>query len=195
MPRVDAAECRGGYVWDPVVRFAHWLLVAAVTGAWITRHTGGMWHEMLGYAALAIVVVRLMWGFIGSRPARFDDFVRGPRETLDYARQMCRGREKRHPGHNPLGGWMIVALLLTVMTITISGWLYTTDRFWGVAWMETLHGVSTDVLFALIALHVASVLYASFRYRENLVIAMMHGRRQVESHKGQCRQRNKGESA
>lgn len=169
------------YVWDPLVRIGHWLLVASVVAAWFTRHGGGAWHEWIGYAALAIVVVRLVWGFIGSRHARFGNFIVGPRKTLRYAFQMVCGDEPRYLGHNPLGAWMIVALIVTVLVVTGSGWLYTTDRFWGIAWVETLHSNATDVLIVLVMLHVAGVLYPSWRHRENLVAAMLHGRKRAET--------------
>lgn len=174
----------GRRVWDPLVRIGHWLLVASVAAAWFTRHGGGAWHEWIGYAALAIVVLRLLWGFVGSPHARFGDFIVGPRKTLQYARQTLRGREPRHLGHNPLGAWMILALIGSLIVVTASGWLYTTDRFWGIEWVETLHSKTTDVLIGLISLHVAGVLYASWRHRENLIAAMIHGRKRPESQAG-----------
>lgn len=167
-------------VWDALVRVGHWSLVLSVIIAWLTRHGGGRWHEWIGYAALVIVAVRLVWGWTGSPHARFRDFVRSAAVTWQYARQMLAGREPRYLGHNPLGGWMIVALLLTVTLVGVSGWLYTTDRFWGVEWVETVHSKSADVLLILAAVHVAGAVYASFRHRENLVAAMLHGhKRQV----------------
>ena len=169
-------------VWDPLVRMAHWMLVAGVTAAWLTRHARGAWHEVLGYAVLAVVMVRVIWGFVGFRHARFADFVVGPAGTLRYAGQTLRRQEPRYLGHNPLGAWMIIALIATLLVISVSGWLYTTDRFWGVAWVEMVHGTATDVLFVLVVLHVAGVFYASWRHHENLVGAMLHGRkRELES--------------
>jgi cytochrome b len=162
-------------VWDPLVRIGHWALVATVAGAWLTRHGGGALHEWLGYASAAIVVLRIVWGFAGPRRARFADFVRAPRATLAYAQAVLAGREPRYLGHNPLGGWMIVTLLVAVAAIDASGWLYTTDRFWGVEWVETLHATLTNVLLALVAAHVAGVVLASRRHRENLAAAMIHG--------------------
>jgi cytochrome b len=85
---------------------------------------------------------------------------------LCYARQTLRRQERRYLGHNPLGAWMIVALIVTLLVISVSGWLYMTDRFWGVAWVEMIHGKATDVLLVLVALHVSGVLYASWRHRE-----------------------------
>jgi len=164
-------------VWDPLVRLGHWLLVACVAAAWVTRTGGHELHEALGYAALAIVVLRVVWGFTGPHHARFTAFVRPPAATLDYARLMLAAREPRHVGHNPLGGWMIVLLLLVITALGLSGWVYTTDAYWGVKWVADLHEALSDLLLALIALHLAGVALASFRHRENLVAAMLHGRK------------------
>ncbi|MGQ0835410.1 MAG: cytochrome b/b6 domain-containing protein [Gammaproteobacteria bacterium] len=167
-------------VWDPLVRVGHWLLVATVLVAWLTRHAPGASHEWIGYGSLAIVAVRIVWGICGPRHARFAQFVRSPRETLRYFRAILARSEPRYVGHNPLGGWMIVALLLTVALVGLTGWLYTTDRFWGVEWVERLHGMLTDVLIALVTLHVIGVGFSSLRHRENLVAAMVHGRKRAE---------------
>lgn len=169
-------------IWDPLVRVGHWLLVAGVAAAWLTRHAEGRLHEWLGYLPLAVVVVRVGWGFLGSRHARFADFVRPPAATLRYARQAFLRTEPRHLGHNPLGGWMIL-LLLTLTALTAgSGWLYTTDRFWGVAWVDAFHRWSTNLLLGAAAVHVAGVLLASWRHRENLVAAMLHGHKRDLRH-------------
>jgi cytochrome b len=162
-------------VWDPVVRVTHWLLVLAVVTSWLTRHAPGGWHEWLGYGALAIVALRLVWGWAGSDTARFARFVRSPRETLAYARQIASGGAARYLGHNPLGGWMIVALLTVTTLVCASGWLYTTDRFWGIEWVERVHGALTDALIVLVVLHIAGVAFSSWRHRENLIGAMVHG--------------------
>jgi cytochrome b len=166
-------------VWDPLVRVCHWLLVAAVAVAWFTRKGGGLWHEWAGYVSLAIVAVRLIWGCCGTPNALFSNFVRSARVTLGYARAMLVGREARYLGHNPLGAWMIVVLLLDVVLVGTSGWLYTTDRFWGVEWVENLHASLAEILLWLIAAHIAGVVYASLRHRENLIAAMLHGRKRA----------------
>lgn len=167
----------GVKVWDPLVRISHWLLVITVTASWLVRHSPGRWHEWLGYAALGVAVARIAWGCVGTPNARFRDFVRAPGDTASYARAVLAGREPRHVGHNPLGGWMIVALLLDVVLVGFTGWLYTTDRFWGVEWVDVLHGSLADALIVLVALHIAGVVYSSVRHRENLVGAMFHGRK------------------
>jgi len=169
-------------VWDLVVRVLHWSLVASVVGAWITREGDDVLHVRLGYAALAIVVVRVIWGFVGSRYARFDEFVRSPRETTTYLKAVIAHREPRHIGHNPLGALMIVALLAIVAGICVTGWLYTTDAYWGVEWVGKLHEGLTDLLIVLVVLHLAGVVFTSIRQRENLVKAMLTGMKKAPEH-------------
>jgi cytochrome b len=165
----------GVRVWDALVRVGHWTLVIGIAAAWLTRHGGGAWHEWLGYLVLAVVAIRIIWGFTGSRHARFAQFVHPAAATLSYARQVIAGREPRHLGHNPLGGWMIVALLLTTTAVCASGWLYTTDLFWGVEWVEELHEGLTNFLLMLAFVHICGVIFSSVRQRENLVAAMFTG--------------------
>jgi len=154
-------------VWDALVRVAHWTLVACIAAAWFTR---GALHDAVGYTALVVLAVRY---------ARFRQFVAGPAVTLAYARMVAARTEPRYLGHNPLGGWMIVALLATVALTAGSGWLSSTDRFWGVAWLQDAHGALADALLVLIGLHLAGVLYTSLRHRENLVRAMLTGRKRA----------------
>jgi len=164
-------------VWDLAVRLLHWALVLTVAAAWLTRHSPGSWHEWLGYATLAIVAMRTLWGFIASGYARFADFVRPASVTVAYARAVFAKREARFVGHNPLGGWMVIALLALVALVGFTGWLYTTDRFWGVAWVEELHETLSDILFLFVALHILGVVFTSIRHRENLPASMLHGRK------------------
>jgi cytochrome b len=169
-------------VWDPLVRLAHWSLAASVILAFVS-HEGGNplhdWHEILGYIALGIVGIRLAWGFFGPRYARFAQFVRAPREVLEYARRVKAATEPRHLGHNPLGGWMVVILLAAVALASGSGWLYVTDRFWGVEWVGELHDVTGHLLLPLVALHIAGVIFTSRRHRESLVAAMVNGHKRL----------------
>lgn len=164
-------------VWDPVVRIGHWSLVAGVAVAWATGDDAQSVHELAGYLATAVVGARILWGFVGSRHARFSDFVRSPAATLAYARDVLAGRERRHLGHNPAGGVMILALLATVLGLGATGWLATSGALWGSDWLEELHEFLADALLVLIALHIAGVLLASLREGENLVRAMVTGRK------------------
>jgi len=164
-------------VWDPLVRTLHWTLALSVALAWLTKEGGGVWHEWIGYVSLAAVGLRVAWGWSGSRHARFSAFVRSPGETLRYLRRVLARSEPRHLGHNPLGGWMIVALIVNVVLVGASGWLYTTDAYWGVEWVEDLHDALATSLLTLAALHVTGVVLTSVRHRENLAGAMVHGRK------------------
>jgi cytochrome b len=168
-------------VWDPLVRVFHWSLATAVFTAWFTEDGPGWLHDNAGYIALGLVAFRLVWGLVGTRYARFSEFVRSPRATLGYAADLVTGGERHYLGHNPLGGWMIVALLGMVAVTGTTGWLYTTDAFWGVKWMEELHEICANSLIFLVALHVAGVVFTSWRERENLVRAMLTGRKRAES--------------
>jgi len=165
-------------VWDLLVRAGHWTLVISIVGAWLVH---GKWHEWLGYLALAVVTLRMIWGFTGSRYARFTQFMRSPDATLIYGKQILTRNELRHIGHNPLGGWMIVTLLATITGICGTGWLYTTEKFWGVAWVENLHEGLTNFLIVLVIVHVGGVIFSSWRHGENLVAAMIHGRKRAAS--------------
>ncbi len=166
-------------VWDGLVRLLHWLLVLSVALAWISTLGLGLLrtHEPAGWVALAVVVIRLGWGFAGSRHARFASFVRKPQAVRTYARQIRAGKEPRYVGHNPLGGWMVLVLLAVVAALGLTGWLYTTDAFWGMAWLDQLHAALAWGLLVLIASHIGGVLFTSIRHRENLVSAMFSGRK------------------
>lgn len=165
-------------VWDPLVRIFHWSLVTSFAVAWISADHWQDLHELAGYTAAALVVVRLVWGLIGPRHARFGQFVRAPGEVARYLGALLRGRERRHLGHNPAGGAMVVCLLGGLILLTASGWLQT-DLFWGEEWVEEVHEALANLLLLLAAVHVAGVLLASLRHRENLVRAMLTGRKRA----------------
>jgi cytochrome b len=162
-------------VWDRLVRVLHWGLVLSLMASWLGTFAVAGVHQPAGYLALAIVLLRLLWGAVGSRHARFAQFVRGPRATWAYLRAVLQRREPRHLGHNPLGACMVLALLANVAGLALSGWLYATDRFWGDATVEAWHVALAWTLLALVLLHLAGVLFTSLRQRENLVAAMFSG--------------------
>ena len=176
MPGPNGSDLK---VWDPLVRLIHWSMVASVAVAWLV--TEGRIHDAAGYALLALIALRILWGFVGPDHARFASFVKTPRTVFQYAKQLYAGREPRHIGHNPLGGWMIIALLATGLAASLSGWLYTTDAFWGLAWVERIHVFFAELLLVLAALHIVGVVFTSFRQRENLIAAMLHGRKRLRT--------------
>ncbi len=161
-----------------MVRLFHWSLVASFGTAFLIVEDGQV-HETAGYVVLGLLAVRLVWGLIGTRHARFADFVRGPGAVLAYLRDLPAGRARRYLGHNPAGGAMILLLILAVGATAGTGWLSTTDRFWGVGWLEELHEVAAYLSVGLIALHVLGVVASSWLHQENLVRAMITGRKRA----------------
>ncbi|MES2288164.1 MAG: cytochrome b/b6 domain-containing protein [Pseudomonadota bacterium] len=164
-------------VWDPLVRISHWTLAASCILNLSLLREADDWHIRLGYLALSVVLVRLAWGFVGTEHARFSDFVRGPRTLLKYIRQMARRQTPRHLGHNPAGGAMIVLLITLVVVLGVTGWMMGTDMFWGEIWVETVHESAANVLMACILIHVSFAVIESVRHRENLILAMISGRK------------------
>jgi len=171
---------RSTLVWDLFVRVFHWSLVAAFGAAYILSEDGGTLHHALGYAVLGLVAARIVWGFAGTYHARFANFVPTPRAFAEYARAMVAGRERRYLGHNPVGGAMIIALLVLLTATGVTGWLLTTNAFWGSEALETLHEASANAVLVCVAVHVGGVLLASWRHRENLVSAMLTGRKRKD---------------
>jgi cytochrome b len=167
-------------VWSLGVRLLHWTLALSMIGSFVTHENGGALHENLGYIALAAASLRVVLGFTASGFWRFSQFVKGFKATLSYAKDVFNKRELRYLGHNPLGGWMVVALLTDAILTSFTGWLFTTDRFWGVNWVEELHGVLGKALLPLLFLHIAGAIFTSFRHKENLVASMLHGRKPTD---------------
>lgn len=176
MPAGRGSGARAVRVWDPLVRIFHWTLVAACTGAFLISSPRDL-HETLGWIAATAVAVRVVWGFVGPGYARFSSFVPTPRVFAAHAAEVATGREKRHLGHNPAGGAMVVALLAVVATLAATGWMMGRDAFWGVGWVEDLHETAANVGLVLVSLHLCGVVWESWRHRENLVAAMITGRK------------------
>lgn len=175
-------------VWDVFVRFSHWGLGLLVLGAFLTSEVDRLTalHVRIGLAVLALVTARIAWGFVGSGPARFRAFVRGPREVAAYARDLLRGRPPLHLSHNPLGGAMVVAILAVLLGLVATGLgVYLGPKFegplTGVIDRRTAHALKElheglgGALLGLVAAHVAGVLFSSWRERQNLVAGMITG--------------------
>jgi len=166
-------------VWDIFVRLFHWSLVACFAIAWLSADEWDQLHELAGYIAAGLVACRLLWGLVGTPYARFTQFLRAPSTVAGYLVDIVKGREKRYLGHNPAGAAMIIALLLGIAGVAVTGWMMGLDAFWGVDWVEETHKTLANGMLALVALHVAGVLIASLRHHENLVRAMITGRKQA----------------
>ena len=162
-------------VWDALVRFFHWSLAASFGLAWISGDDWKTLHIWAGYAAASLIIMRLIWGLVGTHYARFSQFVRSPLVVASYLRDVATGREARYLGHNPAGGAMIIALLATLTGLCVSGWLLTTDAFWGSELMGGIHETLANFALVLVGLHIAGVVLASIRHHENLLRSMVTG--------------------
>jgi cytochrome b len=164
-------------VWDLFVRVFHWSLVTLFVIAYATGDELEKVHIAAGYAIATLLALRIVWGFVGPKHARFTRFVRSPRSVLSYMREAVLLRAPRYLGHNPAGGAMIVALIAALLATCVTGVMMTTDAYWGAKWVEEMHEALANVTVGLVALHVLGVLVTSFEHRENLVKAMVTGRK------------------
>lgn len=175
--RSDAARERRILVWDLPVRVFHWLMAASFAGAWITAESERwrLLHVTLGYTLAGLVAFRVVWGLVGTRHARFASFVRGPGAVLRYLRSLITGDVEHHTGHNPAGAWAIVLLLAMPVGIVATGWAIYNDI--GGGWLEEAHEILASTMLAVVGVHIAAVLVSSFLHGENLVGAMITGRK------------------
>ena len=179
------------HVWDIPTRFFHWLLVILVFFSFITGKIGGTamkYHELSGFAVLCLVVFRLVWGFIGGQQSRFSAFLKGPATVLRYASSLP-GRESRtYIGHNPLGGWSIIAMLMSLFLqagtglfanddILTEGPLYDLISKQTSDWLTGMHDLNQNVLMGLVVLHICAILFYLFVKRENLLVPMITGKK------------------
>lgn len=175
-------------VWDPLVRIFHWSLVGAFAIAWLTEDEWMTLHSYAGYLIGGLLAFRLIWGIVGSRHARFSDFVKSPGMVLGYLQDLLKFKARRYIGHNPAGGAMIVALLLSLLATVISGLLaygatgagpmsalFASSSFYGSEWWEELHEFFANFTLLLVAVHLGGVLFESLLHKENLVRSMFTG--------------------
>jgi cytochrome b len=183
-------------VWDVPTRLFHWALVLLVTASVVTGKLDSVlgpatleWHRRSGLAILGLLAFRLAWGFAGGTHARFASFLRGPRAVLDYARRLVRGDAPVTAGHNPLGGWSVAAMLAALAVQVGTGLFLVQEdygfegplaRFASRALSERLaaiHEANFWVVAALAALHLAAVAFYTLAKRQDLVGAMISGRK------------------
>ena len=164
-------------VWDAPVRVFHWLMVLSFAGAYLSAENERwrLLHVTLGYTLGGLVAFRLVWGLVGTRYARFANFVRGPQAVLTYLRSLRNGQPQHHLGHNPAGAVAIVLLLLASVAVVGSGWAIYNDV--GGEWLSELHDIAANSMLLVVAIHIAGVLVTSRLHRENLVRAMVTGQK------------------
>jgi cytochrome b len=176
-------------IWDGPTRLFHWLLVVLVVFSFMTGNIGGnamRYHEWSGFAILALLMFRLVWGVVGSRQSRFVTFVRGPAAVFRYATNLVRRDSTPFLGHNPLGGWSIIAMLFALLIQAVTG-LFANDDiitegplFDRVSkatsdGLTRIHRLNEEVIIALVSIHVLAVLFYFLFKRENLVKPMITG--------------------
>jgi cytochrome b len=176
-------------VWDLPLRIVHWAMVVLLVALVVTAKMGGSaldWHMRAGEAMLTLVLFRIVWGFLGSQPARFSSFIRGPRVVIAYARSLVRPPHAPFAGHNPLGGWMVVLLLGALLVQATTGLFANDDsttegplaRFISKDLSDLIssfHRRNAWFVVALAIVHVAATLFYLIRFRENLIRPMFDG--------------------
>ncbi|MCW9012307.1 MAG: cytochrome b/b6 domain-containing protein [Gammaproteobacteria bacterium] len=176
-------------VWDPLVRFFHWSLVSAFIIAYVTEENLLVVHSWAGYLILGLISIRFIWGFIGTRYARFSNFVYSPKNIIQFLKDTFLLRAKRYIGHNPAGGAMVILLMASLLITTTSGilllgaeeqagpvahWFTQAGGFWAKA-LEELHEFFANFTLLLVFTHVIGVIVESMIHKENLVSAMLSG--------------------
>jgi cytochrome b len=176
-------------IWDLPTRLFHWLAAALIVAAYVTWRINWMeWHACSGYALLALVLFRLLWGFFGSDSARFSSFLAAPQAVWRYLARLARHEPDRQAGHNPAGGWMVLLLLALMLAETLTGIYVNNDVADAGPLTEKvsapiadlitdLHEIFWQALLAAVALHIAAVIFYWAVKRQNLVLPMITGRK------------------
>jgi cytochrome b len=190
-PVSQRAAGRAVVVWDGPTRLFHWLLVVLIATSWVTGTLGGDWlryHFWSGYAILTLVLFRIVWGIVGGTHARFASFLRGIPSALHHVRELLRPGPTGDIGHNAIGGWMVVALLLVLLVQTGTGLfadddIVTTGPLGDLvssalrSRLTTIHRYNFELIELLAGVHIAAVLAYLVVKRQNLVGAMITGRK------------------
>lgn len=178
-------------VWDPLVRVFHWLLAAAFFTAYLTAEESEQVHTLSGYIIAAIIVGRLLWGFVGTPHARFKDFVKSPVTVIEYLKAMSKRQHPRYIGHNPAGGMMVLLLLGSLAATTFTGMVnlgieeqagplagWTQSMNWhDDDFIEEIHEFFANFTLLLVLFHVSGVIVESLLHKDNLVKAMITGQK------------------
>jgi len=177
------------YIWDPLVRISHWTLVIAISIAFISEDDYLTIHSWAGYTVLSLLTIRILWGFVGTKHAKFSDFVFSKKDITQFVKDTFSLKAKRYLGHNPAGGTMVILLIISLLITACSGLvifateegqgplvflLSDTSPFWGDI-IEEVHEFFANFILFLIAVHVAGVIVEGLIHRENLIKSMFTG--------------------
>ncbi|TFV92778.1 cytochrome B [Oxalobacteraceae bacterium OM1] len=163
-------------VWDRLVRLVHWSVALLVLGNFLNED-GATWHRYAGYAAAALVGIRLLRGFLGRGYAGFAQWWPGLGELRDYLCALLAGRAPHPVGINPAGAVMAATMWLLILALAITGWMMGLDAFWGEEWLEQVHEVIAYALLTCVTVHVSAVIFMSVVHRENIARAMITGKK------------------
>lgn len=166
-------------VWDPLVRVFHWSLVTLFAANALFVDDESKLHLWIGYTILGLVLVRIVWGFVGTTYARFSSFPPSLSGAAGQLTEIATGRKKIHLGHTPLGALMIYNLLFAILAISLTGFMMTTNMFWGIGWVEELHEVFVSWAEISVVLHIGAVIFESRRTKVNLPRAMVTGVKEI----------------
>jgi len=164
-------------VWDPLVRVFHWTTVTLCVLNFFILEEGETAHRYVGYTIGVLVVIRIIWGFVGTHYARFNQWWPRKGQVIGYLEQL---RQRHHPyylGHNPLGSLMVLFLLVGLAATVLSGWMTTWDAFWGEEWLEEVHEAAANTLMFAAGVHAAAVLLSDRLVGHGLLKAMWNGRK------------------
>lgn len=167
-------------VWDILVRVTHWAVAAGITANLLFTEEGSELHQYVGYTVVGLVVVRLLWGLVGTRYARFSDFFptssRIKRHLSDLS---ARRMDEQHLGHNPLAAIMMLLLWAVIIGLGVSGYLMEARIFGSKDILEEIHEILANSLYSLVPLHIISAIVMSYWERQNLVKSMITGNKTV----------------
>lgn len=166
-------------IWDRFVRFFHWSTALLFVLNYGFLEEGETLHQWAGYTLGILLILRIIWGVIGSEQARFVDFYPTPTRIKQHINALQKRQVDPHEGHNPLGGAMVIALLFMLSMTALSGWLLTWDYFWGEEWLEEWHEISANITLAFVFIHVFAVVVMSRLTGIPLIRTMLTGKRSI----------------
>lgn len=175
----ERLSARNIMVWDPLVRLIHWSLAIAIILNGVIVDEESSLHEWMGYFAVGLINIRLIWGLIGSSHAKFSAFPPNPVAAIRHLVALSRGDKTVHLSHNPIGALMVYNIWLTVLLLGITGYMMGTISFFGVDWVEEAHEMAFNWLVCSIILHIGGVLFDTWRTGVPIVSAMINGRKRI----------------
>jgi len=176
-------------VWDLPLRLFHWLLVLSMIASYVTAKLGFDWmqyHFYLGYWTIGLLIFRILWGFIGPKHARFSSFIHRPSAIWLYLRNLLDRDSQRTIGHNPVGGLMVLVMLLLVAVQATTGLFTTDDVVWAGPYnpsvsgatagtLSSIHNINFNIILGVVGFHIAAIIFYGLYKRQNLVVPMLHG--------------------